>query len=74
MTPALPVPIPEYEVTNLNNLRAALANTGDTADLAEPLWESKWGPGVGLERPDLNAGFVARHLLIDGGSERCSQL
>jgi hypothetical protein len=67
VTPALPVPIPEYEVTNLANLRAALASTGDAADLAKPLWDSEWGPGVGLNDPDLNAGFVARHLLLDAG-------
>ena len=67
VTPALPVPMPEYEVTNLANLRAAMAATGDTADLAKPLWDSEWGPGVGLNDPDLNAGFVARHLLIDAG-------
>jgi len=67
VTPALPVPIPEYEVVNLTNLRAALAKTGDTADLAKPLWDSEWGSGVGLNDADLDAGFIARHLLIDAG-------
>jgi hypothetical protein len=65
VTPALPVPIPEYEVTNLTNLRAALTNAGDEADLAKPFWDSEWGPGIGLNEPDLNAAFIARHLLID---------
>ncbi len=67
VTPALPVPIPEYEVTNLINLRAALTRAGDTADLAKPLWDSEWGSGIGLNDPDLNSGFIARHLLIEAG-------
>jgi hypothetical protein len=67
VTPALPVPIPEYEVTNLANLRAALAQTGDTVDLAKPLWDSEWGSGVGLNNSDMDAAFIARHLLIDAG-------
>ena len=61
VTPALPVPIPEYEVVNLNHLLPLLSAT----DLAKPLWDTEWGPGIGLNDPDLNSGFVARHLLIE---------
>jgi hypothetical protein len=63
-TPALPVPIPEYEVVNLNNLRGGLSS----ADLAKPLWDTEWGPGTGLGDPDMDSAYVARHLLIDAGS------
>jgi hypothetical protein len=61
VTPALPVPIPEYEVVNLNHLLPLLS----AADLAKPLWDTEWGPGIGLNDPDLNSGFIARHLLIE---------
>lgn len=64
MTPALPVPIPEYEVVNLNNLRADLSST----DLAKPLWDTEWGPSTGLGDPDLDSAYIARHMLIDAGS------
>jgi putative Ig domain-containing protein len=64
MTPALPVPIPEYEVVNLNNLRADLSST----DLAKPLWDTEWGPSTGLGDPDMDSAYIARHMLIDAGS------
>ncbi len=67
VTPALPVPIPEYEVTNLINLQAAMKKAGDTADMAKPIWDGEWGPGSGLNDADLNSAFIARHMLIEAG-------
>jgi hypothetical protein len=61
VTPALPLPIPEYEVVNLNHLLPLLS----APDLAKPLWDTEWGPGIGLNDPDLNSSFIARHLLIE---------
>ncbi len=61
VTPALPVPIPEYEVVNLSHLLPRLSAT----DLAKPLWDTEWGSGIGLNDPDLNSSFIARHLLIE---------
>ncbi len=63
VTPSLPVPIAEYQVVNVNHLRGDLTS----ADLAKPLWDTEWGYGVGLSDPDLNSGFVARHMLIEAG-------
>ena len=63
MTAVLPVPMAENEVLNVNHLRAVLSST----DLAKPLWDSEWGYSSGLADPDLNAGFVAAHMLIQAG-------
>jgi hypothetical protein len=57
-------PQAETEVTNVNNLRALLSST----DLAKPLWDTEFSYGPnGLGDPDLNAAFIASHLLIQGG-------
>ncbi len=63
VTPSLPVPIAENQVVNLNNLRRVLAK----ADLAKPLWDTEWGPGIGTNNASLNAAFIARHMLIEAG-------
>ena len=63
VTPSLPVPIAEYQVVNVNQLRGDMTAT----DLAKPLWDTEWGVGVGLSDPDLNSGFIARHMLIEAG-------
>ncbi|MFZ0817878.1 MAG: hypothetical protein WAM78_20305 [Candidatus Sulfotelmatobacter sp.] len=64
VTPALPVAEAENEVVNVNNLRAVLSST----DLAKPLWDTEFSYGpAGLGDPDLNSGFIAKHLLIQAG-------
>lgn len=61
-------PQAESEVLNVQNLQAALTKAGDTADLAKPLWDTEFSYGPnGLGDPDLNAGFIAAHLLIQAG-------
>jgi hypothetical protein len=63
VTAALPVPMAENEVLNVDHLRAVLSSM----DLAKPLWDTEWGYSIGLADPDLNAGFVAAHMLIQAG-------
>jgi hypothetical protein len=64
LTPALPVPIPEYEAVNLSNLRGDLTST----DLGKPMWDTEWGTGTpGLSDPDMDSAYIVRHMLIDAG-------
>lgn len=63
VTASHPIPLAENEVLNLTNLRADLTGT----DLAKPLWDTEWGYSQGLGDPDMDASFVARHLLIQAG-------
>jgi polysaccharide biosynthesis protein PslG len=61
-------PQAENEVLIVQNILAALTNAGDTTDLAKPLWDTEFSYGPnGLGDPDLNAAFIASHLLIQAG-------
>ena len=57
-------PQAETEVVNMRNLQAVLSSS----DKAKPLWDSEFSYGPsGLGDPDLNSGFIAKHLLIQAG-------
>jgi len=65
-TSATATPLAENEVLIVQNIQAALA--GDATDLAKPLWDTEFSYGPnGLGDPDLNAAFIASHLLIQAG-------